>query len=227
MFTCMHMCMHMCMCMCSSWGRGIPYSISVHECGLEFSGSGRSRLDLGLPQSRGGGGAGAACVRAVSIPSMPPACWVDRHVHKWAALAGIYRVSRVRASWHLTEVQVRGRGWCAKSRGRGDRRPCSSFCPSRSVPLAAPAPALPSSPLSAAPLLAPSGGASRWPFSVALAIGAAAAWPFGAALQRPLPAAAGCRLAVRRSSFRRSIASALSVISPAHWLTHLAVSPTR
>ena len=62
---------------------------------------------------------------------MPPACWVDRHVHKWAALAGIYRVSRVRASWHLTEVQVRGRGWCAKSRGRGDRRPCSSFCPSQ------------------------------------------------------------------------------------------------
>ena len=70
-------------------------------------------------------------------------------------------------------------------------------------------------------------GASRWPFSVALAGGADAAWPFGAALQRPLPAAAGCRLAVRRSSFRRSIASALSVISPAHWLTHLAVSPTR
>ena len=70
-------------------------------------------------------------------------------------------------------------------------------------------------------------GASRWPLSVALAIGAAAPRPLGAALRRPLPAAAGCRLAARRASLHRSVASAaLSVISPAHWLMHLAVSPT-
>ena len=66
-------------------------------------------------------------------------------------------------------------------------------------------------------------GASRWPLSVVLAIGAAPAWPLGAALRRPLPAAAGCRLA----SLHRSVASAaLSVVCPAHWLMHLAVSPT-
>ena len=70
-------------------------------------------------------------------------------------------------------------------------------------------------------------GASRWPLSVVLAIGAAAAWPLGAALRRPLPAAAGCRFAARRASLHRSVASAaLSVVSPAHWLMHLAVSPT-
>ena len=70
-------------------------------------------------------------------------------------------------------------------------------------------------------------GASLWPLSVVLAIGAAAAWPFGAALRRPLPAAAGCRFAARRASLHRSVASAaLSVVSPAHWLMHLAVSPT-
>ena len=41
-------------------------------------------------------------------------------------------------------------------------------------------------------------GASRWPPSVVLAIGAAAAWPFGAALQRSFPtavAAAGAAIA--------------------------------
>ena len=41
-------------------------------------------------------------------------------------------------------------------------------------------------------------GASRWPFSVALAGGADAAWPFGAALQRSFPtavAAAGAAIA--------------------------------
>jgi hypothetical protein len=32
-------------------------------------------------------------------------------------------------------------------------------------------------------------GASRWPFSVALAVGAAAAWPLCATLQRSFPAA--------------------------------------
>ena len=42
-------------------------------------------------------------------------------------------------------------------------------------------------------------GASRWPPSLVLAIGAAAPRPLGAALRRPLPAAAGGRLAARRA----------------------------